>query len=270
MTWWHRLLRRNRMEEQLENEMRFHLDQHTADLIAQGHHPEEARRLARLALGGPEQVKEQCRDARGTRWLEDLWQDFRYAVRSLRQKPGFTITALATLAFGAGAISTVFTLANTLFFRALPVDRSDRVVVVQATRRHGQQPGWVSYPDYTHFRDKTETLQGLAAHYSTAPLFVTAKNQSKELNGAVVSANFFPLLGVRPALGRFFRQDEDSVPDRDRVAVVSYQLWRDWFGSSPDALGATLKINGVTFTVIGVAPQTSVESQFSRTKSTSR
>ena len=85
--WWKRLLRRNRMEEQLEKEVRFHLDQHTADLLAQGRDPGEARREARLALGGPEQVKENCRDARGSRWLEDLWQDFRYAVRTLRRSP---------------------------------------------------------------------------------------------------------------------------------------------------------------------------------------
>src|SRR5262249_54334346 len=145
------------------------------------------------------------------------------------------------------------TLANTLFFRELPVDRPDGVVIVQATRRHGQVPGWVGYPDYLHFRDRTKTLQGLAAHYSTAPLFVTANNQSGEINGAVVSANFFPLLGVKPALGRFFTEDEDRVPNRDRVAVLSDELWRNWFGSSPDALGATLKMNGTRFTVIGVA-----------------
>jgi macrolide transport system ATP-binding/permease protein len=256
MTWWNRLFDRKRMEEQLDKELRFHLDEQTADLITRGHTPDEARRLARLGLGGPEQVKEECRDARGTRWLEELWQDLRYALRTLRKKPGFTIAALLTLAFGAAAISTVVTLANTLFFRDLPAERPDRVVVVQVTRHHGRQKGWVSYPEYAHFRDKTETLQGLAAHCSTAPFSVTVNNQSKELTGAVVSANLFPLLGVRPALGRFFRPDEDSVPDRDRVAVIGSELWRNWFGSSPDVLGAALKINGVMFTVIGVVPPT--------------
>ena len=86
MNWWHRLLRRSNMEEQLEKELRFHLDEHTSELIAAGLDPAEARRQARIALGGPEQVKEECRDARGTRWLEDLWQDFRYALRTLRQR----------------------------------------------------------------------------------------------------------------------------------------------------------------------------------------
>lgn len=256
MNWYRRLIHRNKMEDQLDKELQFHLDQHAADLIAHGHIPGDGRRLARLAMGGPDQIKEDCRDVRGTRWLEDLYQDCRYSLRALRRQPGFTATALLTLAFGTGAMATVITLANTLFLRNLPVDRPDRVVVVQATRRHGQSPGWVSYPDYVHIRDKTKTLQGLAAHYSTAPLFVTANNQAKELNGAVVSANFFPLLGVHPALGRFFRPDEDSVPDRDRVAVLSDDLWRNWFGSSSDALGASFKINGVAFTVIGVAPAT--------------
>jgi macrolide transport system ATP-binding/permease protein len=127
---------------------------------------------------------------------------------------------------------------------------------VSATRRHSSELGSVSYPDYTHFRDQTRTLKGLAAHYSTAPLFVAVRDDAREINGAVVSANFFPVLGVKPALGRFFRNDEDSFPDRDHVAVLGNDLWRDWFASSPYVLGATLAINGVPFTIIGVAPST--------------
>lgn len=105
--------------------------------------------------------------------------------------------------------------------------------MVSATRRQGSRLGFVSYPEYRRFRDQARTLKVLAAHYSTAPLWLTASRGSREVNGAVVSANFFPLLGAKPALGQFFREDEDRVKGRDHVAVLGYELWRDWFGSFP-------------------------------------
>ena len=188
--------------------------------------------------------------------LGNTVQDLRYAIRGMRRSPVFALVAVLTLALATGAISTVLNLANTFFFRRLPVDRPEELVTVSATRRHGTVTGDVSWPDYTLFRDRNNTLRGLAAHYSTAPLFVSNRDNASEINGAVISADFFPLLGIRPALGRFFRADEDSVPDRDKVAVLGYDLWRNWFGSSMGALGATVRINNVPFTVIGVAPET--------------
>lgn len=250
------LFRRKAVEAELDDELRFHLDQQAQKYMDSGLSREEAGRRASLALGGLDQTKEECRQARGISAWETTAQDLRYGIRSMRRSPVFTVAAILTLGLGTGAVSTVFTLANTLFFRKLPVHRPDELVCVQATRRHSQRRGWVSYPDFVYFRDQAQTLKGLAAHYSTAPLFVTANQQSQEINGAVVSANFFPLLGVQPGLGRFFRADEDLVPDRDRVAVLSHEFWRDWFGASPHALGATLRINGADFTVIGVAPPT--------------
>ncbi len=248
----------------VNDELRFHLEARVDDLVAQGLHPAAARREAERQFGDVRAIqwagRLMGRQRERTRERRDYWgaclQDLRYAIRGMRRSAAFTLAAVLTLGLGTGAISTVFTLANTLFFRELPVERPDRVVAVQATRRlgHREQPGWVGYPDYVHFRDRTKTLQGLAAHYSNDPVFVRANQQSKEMNGAVVSANFFALLGVKPALGRFFRPEEDTVPDRDRVAVLGYEIWRNWFGCSPDALGAKLKINGIAFTVIGIAP----------------
>ncbi|MGO9303062.1 MAG: permease prefix domain 1-containing protein, partial [Candidatus Korobacteraceae bacterium] len=131
MTWLGRLLHRSRMEEQLDKELRLHLEQHTQALIEQGHSPEEARRLARIELGGPEQVKEACRDARGTRWLEDFLQDVRYALRTLRQNPGFAAVALLTLALGTGATTIMFTLIEGVVWRPFPYPHPEQLLRLQ-------------------------------------------------------------------------------------------------------------------------------------------
>jgi predicted permease len=187
--------------------------------------------------------------------LEAIAQDLRYGLRSLGSSPGFAATTLLTLALTTSALSTVLSLTHALLLRPPALPDAESLVIVSATRRGGRELGAVSYPDYAHVRDRPpRTLRGLAAYYPTAPLWVTTGERSRELNGAVVSASFLPLLGVTPALGRFFREDEDSVPDRDHVAILSDELWRDWFSGSPEALGATLTINSVPFTIVGVAP----------------
>src|SRR5215813_9304325 len=127
MTWLHRLFHRRKNEEELEKELRFHLDLHTSDLIAQGHSPDEARRQARLALGGPERVKEMCRDTRGTRWLRDLLQDMRYAGRIWRQSPAFTLSAVCVLALAISANTAAFTIVNAVLFQAPPIPGIDRI-----------------------------------------------------------------------------------------------------------------------------------------------
>ena len=163
MNWWQRLWRKEQMDEQLEKELRFHLEQHTADQMARGINPQEARRQARLALGGPQQVKEQCRDARGTRWLEDLWQDFRYALRTLKQRPGFASVALLTLGLGIGATTVMFTVINGVVLKPLPYPEPDRLVTVHGrTDQYGEQWGF-SYPEFLDCQRQSRSLGPIAA-----------------------------------------------------------------------------------------------------------
>ncbi len=169
--------------------------------------------------------------------------------------PLFTGIAVLTLAVTIAAVSTVLTLSDALLFRhPAVVDAGGllRISAVRGQRLDDTDP--LSHPDYLHFRERTRTLSGLAAHYSTSPLFLTTERHAQEVNGAVVSADFFPVLGLKPALGRFFTPDEDRVPDRDRVAVLGHDLWRGWYAGDPDVIGTSLKINDVPFTIIGVAP----------------
>jgi predicted permease len=170
----------------------------------------------------------------------------------LRRSPGFTAVALVTLALGIGANTTIFSLIDAFFLRPLPVEDPFRLVSVHSDPN--PYSGFC-YPEYLHFRDRSTVFEGLAAHYSTAPLNVVADGDSKEAQGAVVSGNYFAVLRVRPLRGRFFAPDEDAVPDRNPVAVISFGLWQSRFAGDPAIVGKRLQVNGVPFTVIGVAPQ---------------
>lgn len=249
------LVRPASVEQELDDELRFHLDAEIEKHMKGGLPRDAAVRRARLEFGGLDQTKEDCREARGIAFIESVVQDVRYGLRAIRRTPAFAATAVLTLGVSTAAIATVFTLYHTLFLRHPPVEGGEELVEVSATREGGRQLGPISYPDYVHLRDSARTLKVLAAHYSSAPLFVTVGDRSGEVNGAVVSTNYFPLLRATPVLGRFFSEAEDRIPDRDRVAVLSFELWRDWFGTSPKVLNSTIRINATSFTVIGVAPQ---------------
>jgi putative ABC transport system permease protein len=249
------ILRRDSVEQELDEELRFHLEHAIERHVESGMSRADAIRQARLEWGGLDQLKESCRDARGVAALDSVRQDVRYGLRNMRRSPVFAATAVLTIGLSTAAIATVFTLGDALFFRPLPVDRPDDLVAVSATRRGPvRSEGLVSYPEYTAFRDHARSVSALAAHYPTAPLFVTVNGTAQEVNGAVVSANFLPMLGVTPAVGRFFRVDEDQLPDRDRVAVIADSLWHTRFAASPAVLGAVLQINSVDFTIVGVTP----------------
>jgi predicted permease len=256
MTWWQRLTRKAQMEEQLEKELRFHMDQHTADLIAQGHDPEAARRQARIDLGGPEQVKEECRDARGTRWLEDLLQDFRYAVRTLRQKPGFTAIALCTLALGIGATTVMFTVINGVLLKPLAYVEPDRLVKVDEQTKEISDYRWgdrwaFAYPNFLDCKRESRSL-ALAAWRNSGGT-VSGLGQPEYVDGLQISSDLFLVLGVTLSRGRAFLADEDR-PGGPPVIIISDGLWKRRYGGSQAAIGTPLVFEGKPYTIVGIAP----------------
>ncbi len=254
MSWWHRLWRRRQMEEQLDKELRFHVEQHTADLIAHGYDRDEARRQARLAFAGPEQVKEQCRDARGTRWLEDLWQDFRYALRTLRQKPAFAVVVLCTLALGTGATTVMFTVINGVLLKPLPYTEPDRLLTVQEQTDWSTQWGnlWAfTYLNFLDCKRASRSLDMAAWRYSGGT--VSGRLKAEYVDGFQISSNLFSVLGVTPLRGRAFLPEEDR-PGAAPVAIISYGLWQRLSGGNPSFIGMPLAFEGKPYTVVGVAP----------------
>jgi predicted permease len=254
MTWWHRLWRPRQVEEQLERELRFHLDQHTADLIGQGHDPAAARRQARLALGGPEQVKELCRDARGTRWLGDLSQDVRYALRALLQKPGFAAVAVCTMALGSGATTVMFTLLNGVLLKPMAYAAPDRLVSLVEQTDWSTPSGnqWAfAYPNYLDCKREITSLALAAWRFGGGT--VSEPGEPEYVGGRQISADLFAVLGTALVQGRAFHAEEDR-PGAAPVVIISYNLWQRHYGGSPTAIGAALVFEGKPHTVVGIAP----------------
>ena len=250
MTWWHRLWRRTQMEEQLEKELRFHIDQHTNDLIARGLDPVEARRQARLTLGGPEQVKEQCRDARGTRWLEDLLRDFRHAARRLRRNPGFSAVTVVTLALGIGASTAIFSAVNPILFDPLPYPHAGRMLMIWDI--FNGERGDVTFHSYREVVERSRSFDAIAVMDTWQPT-LTGAAQPERIDGQSVSASYFRVLGVAPALGRDFRASDDQFRG-SKVAILSDALWRRRFGGDGTIVGRAIRLDDDLYTVIGVMP----------------
>jgi len=184
-----------------------------------------------------------------------MLQDVRYALRGFSKSPGFVLVAVGILAVGIGATVAIVSLVDTLYLRELPARDPSRLVEIYQTRVSVPDEYFnLSYPDYLVYRDQSRYFEDLAAHYSSAPIHIADGENSGEINGSVVTANYFRVLGIEPALGRFFRPEEDRVPGRDVVAVIAHDLWQSRFGSDPGVLGRTIRLNGAAFTIVGVAP----------------
>jgi predicted permease len=214
------------------------------------------------AEGGPVQARDLVRDLLCEDAMRALWQDLRFAARLLGKAPGFSAIVLATVAIGIAANATILSVADALFWQRLPVPDASRIVNIDQ-RRNGRPEGFtLSMADYMDYRDRSRSFDELAAHYPASPMQVIVQGASTSLRGepmsiigSVVTANYFDVLGLKPAAGRFILPDEDRVRDRDAVAVISDALWQRAFNRNAGAIGSTLQINGTPFTVIGVAPR---------------
>jgi ABC-type antimicrobial peptide transport system permease subunit len=191
-------------------------------------------------------------------WPGGLWQDIQYGCRMLAASPGFTSVAVVSLAIGIGANCAIFSFADALLLRPLPVARPGEVLTVGSTaaiEAFGASSLVSSYRDYVDIRDRSKSFDGLAAFTQVTAGFATNPTAPPKLTmGMLVSGNLFPLMGVQPTIGRGFRPEEDQVPGRDAVVVLGRTMWEQEFGSDPTVLGRSVRLSGNEFVVIGVAP----------------
>jgi macrolide transport system ATP-binding/permease protein len=244
------LLRKNRIEQEMEDEMRFHLLMRTRENIERGMRPEEAARAARRHFGNVGIIKDLARDIKGGGFMETLLQDLRFGARMLVKQPGFTFIAILTLALGIGANTAIFTLANALLFRPPAVKQPERLVMANGGRSNG---GSFSYPDVQDYQQRSRSFEGLAA-FIADPVNVGSGQQNELAVAEYVSANFFTVLGVDAGRGRVFTAEDGRAMSATPVAVIGSSLWRR-LGQDADIVGKTIAVNQGRYTVIGVAAE---------------
>jgi len=247
------LFHRGRMEDDLSEELQFHLQNEIEKNIKSGMSPEEARYAARRAFGNIGLVKEDTRAMWGWSSLEALVQDVRYGVRLLRRSPAFTLFTVASLALGIGATTAVFSLFDAIVLRSLPVKEPDRLITMSFTRPGGNPNYNMPYPHFERMRSLNFTLDRMLAVTYLGQVNVTFQGQSQIAIGHYATGDYHETLGVRPDRGRLFTPQDDRAGST--VAVISYGYWQRRFGASPTILGSGILINQVPFTIIGVEPR---------------
>jgi predicted permease len=245
------VFRRRQVERELEKELRFHLYQEMEEARARGLSPDEARVRAIRRLGGIAQIEEECRDMRRTNFIDSLTQDLRYAARLLVKSPGFTAVMLLTLALSIGATSAIVSVIEGVLLRSLPYRNPDQLVRIFTSNR-----AWPKFPinpnDFRDFRARLHSFESMAA-YTRNDLQLAGGSQAVRLSGFSVTAGFFHVLGLRPAMGREF-DGQDELPGKGHVAIVSDRIWRTRLGGSRDVLGHKIVLDAVPFLVVGVMP----------------
>jgi predicted permease len=249
-SWWKRLMGQKRLDRELDAELADHLARRVRDHVAAGLSDAEADRRARLELGGVAQVSEQCRDARGTRLLEELIADVRYGGRVLRRSPSFTLTALTVLALGIGANTAIFSLLESALLRRVPVTSPGELYFV-AHRTADRTRTASNYPFLERVRNLRDAFAGVTA-YTITSLKIADGDYVEQVPGDYAAGNYHGLLGVRFSLGRGFTDEDDRSPATASLAVISDRYWARRFGRSPDVLGRTLMVDGRAMSIVGV------------------
>jgi putative ABC transport system permease protein len=251
MTWWRRLISRDRLEDQLDTELRDHFERLVAEHRQQGHAEAEARRLARLEFGGLDQVKEACRDVRGTRWIEDAAQDVRHGVRGFLKTPGFTAVAVVTLALGIGANLAIFNVLDALLLRPLPVPNAQRLVTLTRWIENSSSESF-SYPQIRALADRQDLFASLCG-MGGATLFTGPPNALEPVGAALVSGKYFETLGVAPFMGRLLSAGDDQ-PGAAPVVVITHSYWLRRFAGDASIIGRTMLLEGQQVPIVGVTP----------------
>ncbi|HXN51571.1 MAG TPA: ABC transporter permease [Candidatus Acidoferrum sp.] len=248
------LLRREEVERELDEEMRYHLERKTEECVAAGLTPAEARHAAMRAMDGIERQKEECRDMRKVNWLEDFLQDLRYAARMLRRNPGFAAVVVLTLALGIGANTAIFSVIDGILLRPLPYGDADRLVIVWENNLRRSYPQNVaSPPNFLDWQTQNHVFSGMSC-LSDLRGNLTGSGDPEQIVTQYVSANFFSILGVNPILGPGFTA-ENGEDGKDKVVVLSYGLWKRRFAGDPGIVGKTIELNGKILSVVGVMPE---------------
>ena len=247
------LFQKDKVERDMDKELRFHLEMEIEGNVRRGMSPAEARRQALMSFGGVEKFKEECREVRGAPLVDSLMQDIRYGLRILLRNPGFTVVAVLTLGLGIGANTAIFSVIYGVLMRPLPYKDGNQLVIVQqqAPLAHVLNVPF-SVKEVQDYRDQNQTLDSVVEHHSMSFTLLGGKEPQRVATG-VVSANFFDVLGVKPLLGRTF-VDADEQHGSDAVIVLSYQYWKQGHGGDPDIVGRTFQMNNRPHTVIGVLP----------------
>ncbi len=245
-----KFFRRSRIEDDMEEELRTHIQFRANDLECAGLNRAEAERRARIEFGGHQRFKEECREAIGGAFFETLIGDVRFGLRVLRRSPGFTIVAVSTLALAIGANAVVFGILNALILRPLNVPRPESLYGIQ--RGSDRLPAQ-SYPDYLDLRDRNRSFDGLAA-YNIGSAGLEAGENASPAWVYEVSGNYFDVLGIHPYLGRVFHGSEEHGPNSAPYIVLTYAYWHTHFQDDRAVVGRTVKVNKHPFVILGVAP----------------